>query len=106
MGAQSVGSCTYTDLCKQFLQGMFAYNKDNCPAVLVAAGLDCECPFNRAADIIVLNEIIELPAALPVYFDFLASGDFDITIKLNDGPNASLYFGCVKVGFTMKKKTL
>jgi hypothetical protein len=109
LGAHQIGSCTYNDLCKDFLQGVFYYNKDNCPDVLVAAGLDCECPFNRATGTININKLAELPFTFPndglnqLGYMF-NSGDYDVTIKLNDGPDNSLYFGCVKVGYTLKKK--
>jgi hypothetical protein len=71
----------------------------NCPDVSVAVGLDCECPFNRAAGIININKVawFSLTFQHNGLNQFIGVSDYEVKIKLNDGPNATLYFGCLNV---------
>jgi hypothetical protein len=62
--------------------------------------LDCSCPIKSKKQTIDLNQIqLNYPDAANTIFSFLASGDFDIKIDLQDlsGPIAA-----VDVGFTVK----
>ncbi len=94
-----VGSCTYDDLCKIIATLVpTSFNPQACPPSLAQYGIDCTCPFKlRAGDILVDNIDVELPDASTSVATFLASGDFDVTIKASDNTGP---FGCLNIKFS------
>jgi hypothetical protein len=97
----SVGSCSYKDACKNILNELAGLDASNCPVELAAYGIDCTCPFNiptAVMDEVFLASLEDLSTS-PV--SFLATGDFDVTIKAADARGEAL---CLNVKFTMKKK--
>jgi len=98
-----VGSCSYTDLCKIVEQLVpDSFNPTACPPELLDFGIDCKCPFSiRDGLIEIIDTILDLPDASQSIATFLASGDFDITIKTQD---ASGPFANIRIQFTVKPK--
>ena len=98
-----VGSCVYTDLCKIVEQLLpESFSPATCPPELADYGIDCTCPFKiREGLIEIIDNEMNLPDASASIASFLASGDFDITIKTED---ASGPFGNVRIQFTVKPK--
>ena len=100
-----VGSCTYDDLCaivQQLLPDNF--RPDICPAELAPFGIDCTCPFKiKAGDLNVDDVVLNLIDASTSAFTFLASGDFDINIKIKDAIGE---YSCVNIKFTVKPAKL
>ena len=75
-----------------------SFNPQACPPALAEYGIDCTCPFKiRSGDILIDNIDLDLPDASTSIATFLASGDFDVTIKTSDtaGP-----YGCVNIKFS------
>ena len=98
-----VGSCNYDDLCtvvKDLLPNNF--RPDICPAALAEYGIDCTCPFKiKAGDLNVDDMVLSLIDASTSAFTFLASGEFDIGIKIKDGLGE---YACVNVKFSVRPK--
>lgn len=102
-GGVSVGSCKYSDLCtivETLLPGNF--NPSVCPPELAPFGIDCTCPFNlKAGPLDISNQVLNLPDASQTIATFLASGDFDINIKLADSVGS---ISCVNIGFSVRPR--
>jgi hypothetical protein len=96
-----VGSCVYDDICAIVAQLVpDSFNPNACPPELADYGIDCKCPFKiRSGRIEILDTLLELPDASASIATFLASGDFDITIKTEDPLGK---FACVRIKFTVK----
>ena len=81
-------SCDYADLCtlvKTLLPDSF--NPQVCAQypTLLQYGIDCNCPFNIVSGFINIPDILlDIPDASQSIATFLASGDFDITMKTAD----------------------
>ena len=78
----SMGSCTYSDLCKDFLQDVYNMNESNCPPEYEEWGIDCSCPFKIPAQSIEGSPQFEIQDLSTTIVSFLAYGDFDVTINL------------------------
>ena len=106
LNGQNVGSCMYSDLCS-FLQDILAeFQPDNCPPALAQYGIDCTCPFNiETQRLNIIDEPLDLPDASQTAASFMASGNFDITIKAyEDDSSAPAPYGCGIVKVTVKQK--
>ena len=95
-----VGSCIYQDLCA-FLKGYLNFDENNCPENFIKNGFDCRCPFNLPVTELNFNNILDLPDASTTIFTFLASGDFDVTIK---GSIDTTNVLCLNMKYTIKPK--
>jgi len=100
-GGFHVGSCTYDDICEiiDFLLGSTTFNPENCAPSLAEFGIDCTCPFNIRDGDVNIDAPMDLPDASTTAATFLASGDFDITVKGSD-PRGD--FGCLNLKFTVE----
>jgi hypothetical protein len=79
-----------------------AFNPTVCPPELAPFGIDCTCPLKMKAGLINIEKIpLAVPDASQTIATFLASGDFDIQIKLADDSGS---ISCVKIGFTVKPR--
>ena len=47
-----VGSCTYSDFCRDVVQDLCKITPTNCPEEFAEYGIDCTCPFNIPAQTI------------------------------------------------------
>ena len=96
-----VGSCVYDDLCSIISQLIpDSFNPTACPPELAQFGIDCTCPFKvPAGNVNIEDTLAELPDASTSIATFLASGDFDITIKTEDVLGK---YACVRIKFTVK----
>ncbi len=102
----NVGSCTYPDLC-EFLQSILTeFGPDNCPAPLVQVGIDCTCPFKLPPQRIdVVDLPLNLPDATQTAATFLASGNFNLTVLVNEvDASAPVPYGCGNALFTVKQR--
>ena len=103
----NVGSCTYVDGCKDVLNDIANLTSINCPPELLPAGIDCNCPF-KMVDSTQANPLVidvpqaEIPDLSKTIVSFLASGDFEITLK---GTDTKGYYGCVNLKLTIKQAT-
>ncbi len=93
-----VGSCIYPDLCG-LLKSVLSLDENNCPANLIANDIRCVCPFDLPIRDVNINQSFDLPAASTTIVGFLASGDFDVTIKGTIGTTNIL---CLNMKFTTK----
>jgi len=63
-------------------------------------GIDCTCPFKVKKGLITVNNnVLDLPDASTTVATFLASGDFDVSIKLADDLGS---LSCVNIGFSVR----
>lgn len=102
-GGVQVGSCKYTDLCK-ILETLLphAFNPQVCPPELLPSGIDCTCPLKIKKGLINIDKVpLVVPDASQTIATFLASGDFDIQIKLADDAGS---ISCVKIGFSVRPR--
>ena len=95
-------------MCTEMLNkiGNMTLENGNCPTELAPLGINCKCPFNMVDKFDVEDpfELIFPQLTMPdllisPYFNFFATGDFDIKLKLSD---AKSYFGCFNVRITVK----
>ena len=100
----NIGSCVYDDLCG-LIKSVLDLNETNCPQNLIDNGIPCTCPFNLPIRELNINENFQIPALSNfsnpwlVFFTYLPSGDFDVTIKLTiDNTNIS----CLNIKFSIK----
>ena len=93
-----VGSCVFPDLCA-YIKTIFKIDETNCPQNLIDNDILCTCPFNLPIRDVNINHYIELPNASNTIFAFLASGEFDVTIKGTIGTTNIL---CLNMKFSMK----
>ena len=94
----SVGSCIYPDLCG-LLKSVLSLNETNCPQNLIDNDIPCKCPFNLPTRELNINQSFQLPDIRTTIVSFLASGDFDVTIKGTIGITNIL---CLNMKFEMK----
>ena len=119
--ALPVGSCSYQDLCKDIVQDMCGFNAPNCPPELADWGIDCNCPFNipiqtvdgpstfdipdfssiLPEDIYPLENLCQLFFIPFVFGSFIAQGDFDVKISVNNAANQ--HVACFRFLFSMMK---
>jgi hypothetical protein len=107
----SVGSCTYSDFCKDVIQDLCEINASNCPSELAQFGIDCSCPVDIQAQTIDESFEFEIPGidvtapVCPLFFipvhSLLVNGDFEVKITVNDGSNQ--HVGCFRFLFSMSK---
>ena len=95
------GSCSYADLCKDYMQDFWEINALNCPPELADFGIDCNCPFNIPAQTDDVSFDIDIPDISTSTYSFLASGDFDVKVVLNNAANQ--HIACFRFLFTMMK---
>ena len=106
----SMGSCSYSDFCKDIIQDQCKISPSNCPPEFSNYGIDCTCPFNIPPQTVDVEFSLELPDLIPdfgVLFFFgisaatSANGDFDLKINLNNSQN--LHVACFRFLFTTMK---
>ena len=93
-----IGSCVYSDLCF-FIKYIFKFDQTNCPQNLIDNGFNCTCPFDFPITELNINHTLLLPSAAGTLASFLASGDFDVTIK---GTIDTTNILCLNMKFAMK----
>ena len=98
-----VGSCSYTDLCKNLINEIAGITADNCLPDLADWGIDCNCPFNIPIEIVEGSHTIEIEDLSTSIASFMANGDFDITVKVNDSSNA--HVACFRFFLTVQKSS-
>ena len=98
-----VGSCSYTDLCKNLINEIAGITADNCLPDLAEWGIDCNCPFNIPIEIVEGSHTIEIEDLSTSIASFMANGDFDITVKVNDSSNA--HVACFRFFLTVQKSS-
>ena len=97
-----MGSCSYADICKEFMQDILGKNESNCRPELLEYGIDCRCPFNFPIQLYDGRfELLDIPDFSNTIISFLASGDFDVTVNINNSANEHL--GCYRLKFTVQK---
>lgn len=93
-----LGSCNFADVCNNFIS---AIDPTLCPESWVNAGIDCSCPLKIPAGTIDFDDsLLVYDYSQNKYLNFLAVGDFDIKVVMNDHVG---YIGCLNVKFTVKK---
>lgn len=100
VNGQYFGSCVYDDLCA-FMKGYLNFDENNCPESFIENGFDCRCPFNLPITELNFDNVLDLPDFSTTIFSFLASGNFDVTIKGSIGTTNVL---CLNMKFTMMKR--
>ena len=79
----SMGSCTYSDICKDFFQDIYNMNQSNCPPEFAEWGIYCTCPFKIPAQSFEGSPQFQIQDLSTTTLSFLAPGDFDVTINLS-----------------------
>lgn len=97
----NVGSCSYADLCKNLINEVAGITAENCLPDLANWGIDCNCPFNIPIETVDGSHPIEIPDLTNTVASFMANGDFDITVKVNDSFNALV--ACYRFQLTVQK---
>ena len=113
----AVGSCSYGDFCKDIVQDMCGFTASNCPPELADWGIDCNCPLDIPAQTVDESSTFDIPDFnivnyplhdfcpfffLPLAFGpFIANGDFDLKITVNNAANQ--HVACFRFLFTMTK---
>ena len=100
----SVGSCSYSDVCKDVMQDIANVTSANCPPELAEWGIDCTCPFDLPVQNVEGSLDIEISDLSTSIVSFLATGDFDVTVTVNNSANQ--HVACLRLKFTMQKATL
>ena len=100
----NVGSCSYTDICKDVMQDIANVTSVNCPPKLAEWGIDCNCPFNLPVQKIDGSLDFQISDLSTSIVSFLVSGDFDVTATVNNAANQ--HVACLRLKFTMQKATL
>ena len=95
----SVGSCSYNDLCKDFLQDIYGVNESNCIPELLDWGIDCSCPFNLPAQSVEGSHIFDIPKLMNIPEHWFGSGDFDVTFTVNSASNQ--HIACIRFKYTI-----
>ena len=98
----NIGSCTYTDLCKNVLNDIAGFDNTNCPPELKEWGIDCTCPLNVAARTVNGTLDFYIPDLSASIVSFFGNGDFDITAKVND--NRGQHVACFRFLLTIVKR--
>jgi len=78
------------------------FNPTNCPPEFAEYGIDCTCPLKiRSGYVDLIDILLDLPDLSDpnIVFGFLATGDYDITIKTEDALGK---FICLRIKYTMK----
>ncbi len=104
-----IGSCTYSDFCRDVVQDICEINTSNCSPELDHFGIDCSCPFDIPAQTYDETYSFDLPdfsssiiAPCPFFFQLTGvSGDFDVKMTLNDASNQ--HVACFRFLYTMTK---
>ena len=101
----SIGSCSYSDLCKDVFRDILGNSPLNCHPALAQWGIDCTCPFNIPAQtldgsIAFLINISEENLIGPIY----AAGDYDFTIQINN--NRGQHVACFRFLYSIFKRPL
>ena len=81
------------------------FNPTDCSPTLQALGIDCRCPFNIPPKLLnIVKEEMNIPDISKTSANFLASGDFNVTITARDLDNGAVVqpYGCGKIAFTVK----
>ena len=97
----SVGSCSYQDLCKDLVQGIFDLNESNCIPEFSKYGFDCSCPVNIPPQLVEETFLTEIPDLSQTIAPFMFVGDYEITARLNDANNG--HIACYKVQYSIYK---
>jgi hypothetical protein len=97
----SVGSCSYADACKDILQDIAEITPEDCPADLIPLGIDCNCPFNIPTQVVDGSIEFAVSDLSTSIVSFLASGDFDVTARVNQANG--VHVACLNLKFTVKK---
>ncbi|CAF3846366.1 unnamed protein product [Adineta steineri] len=106
VNGQNVGSCTYPDICAFIKDLVTDFHPDTCHPTLIQHGINCVCPFNIPIQRLLFRDHpLDLPDASQSAATFMASGNFDITVKATESAaaNAELY-GCGRIHFTVKQQ--
>lgn len=94
-----IGSCIYTDICLLISFLFPQFNPDECLPEVAQYGIDCTCPLGFSAGNFVYNHQLSVPEFSTTIFSFMASGDYDLTLKAKD--NLGPMF-CTQFKFTMR----
>ena len=94
----NIGSCSYSDICKDFTQGVFGLNETNCPPELAEWGIDCTCPFDLPIQLADGSLTFQLDIPNDLSFIF-GPGDYDLTVTVNNAANQ--HIGCFRFKFSM-----
>ena len=96
----NIGSCTYNDICMDFMQGVFGLDETNCPPELAEWGIDCTCPFDLPIQLADGSLTFQLDIPNDLSFIF-GPGDYDLTVTVNNAANQ--HIGCFRFKFTMRR---
>ena len=88
------GSCSYPDLCQDFMQDVLGFLLDH--------GIDFNCPFDIPVKSVETSFDHEIPDLSTSIVPFLASGDFDVTITVNNSSNQ--HIACMRLKYTIQKQ--
>ena len=101
MQGLSVGSCSYTDLCKDFFRDILGNTPENCPPEFEQWGIDCTCPFNLAVQTIEDNIIFLLSDPMDSWLTILyGNGDYELTVTIKN--NSGEHVECFKFLYSIK----
>ena len=99
----SVGSCSYTDLCKDVFRDILGNTPENCPPEFEEWGIGCTCPFylpvQTIEDNILFNTGNTDDAAISFFF---GTGDYELTVTINN--NRGEHVACFKFLYSIYKK--
>jgi hypothetical protein len=110
-----VGSCSYSDFCRDIVQNVCDINTSNCPPELAQFGIDCNCPFDIPAQIVdelfeldildmyYVEGIGEIHHLCPFFFHGfgVTQGDFDVKVIVTDDSNQ--HVACFRFLYTVTR---
>ena len=95
------GSCTYNDLCKDVMKDIMQGYMEDAFGFMFAHASDYICPFDIQPQSVENSLDYEVPDFSTTTASFFASGDFDISVSINNASNQ--HVACLRFKFTMQK---
>ena len=95
------GSCSFNDLCKDILKDVMQDLVVDAFGFMFAHASDFNCPFDIQPQSIENSLEYEVPDFSTSIVSFLASGDFDLTVIINNTSNQ--HVACLRFKYTMQK---
>ena len=103
----SVGSCSYTDLCKDFFRDILGNTPENCPPEFEEWGIGCTCPFYVPVQTIegsISFNITSITDDNWIFLNLFGSGDYDLTVTINN--NRGEHVACLRFLYSIYKRPL
>ena len=91
-----IGSCSYTDLCKDFFRDILGNTPENCPPEFEEWGIGCTCPFYLPVKTIEDNITFNTGNIEDSWINYIyfGTGDYELTVTINN--NRGEHVACFK----------